>query len=124
MEEPKEVYVGTTKFKVYRDGTVIGPRGKPIKPANNGNGYFYVVAQKKRIGIHRVVAHAYLDAPLTGINIWVHHKDGNRENNAVDNLEVTKRYDYDVMCGREKRKPKNKGWDKLAEQLKDKLSEV
>lgn len=61
----------------------------------NGNDYYM-----KRIAVHRLVLIAF-----TGIEEgkpWVNHKDGNRSNNHLDNLEWTTigdniRHSYDVL---------------------------
>lgn len=61
-----------------------------LKPSVCSNGYLYVSLTdknniKKRIRIHRLVANAF----ITNINrkIDVNHKDGNKKNNHVSNLE-------------------------------------
>ena len=62
---------------------------KYLKPADDGNGYNHVIlcknGQKKHFRIHRLVANAFIDNPknLPQIN----HKDENKLNNKVENLE-------------------------------------
>lgn len=63
--------------------------GKLLKPAYYSNGYQFValsengtVTQKL---LHRIVATAFLPNPLN--KAYVNHKDGNKVNNHVDNLE-------------------------------------
>ena len=51
------------------------------------NGYLYVSISGKDWKIHRLVAKAFVPNP-EGKPI-VHHKDGNKKNNAVSNLEWT-----------------------------------
>lgn len=53
---------------------------------NENNSYLFPM---KRISVHRLVAYAWLDKPLTNKHIWINHKDGNKANNHVDNLEWT-----------------------------------
>ena len=43
--------------------------------------------QQKAFYIHRLVAEAFIDKPRTDIPLEVNHKDGNRQNNKVENLE-------------------------------------
>jgi len=64
-------------------------KGKIKIPNKNKNGYLYIDLWKdnknKKMTIHRAVAMAFLsnDNDYTDIN----HKDGNKTNNIVDNLE-------------------------------------
>ena len=64
-------------------------RVKILKPCNNGNGYYvvYLMKNKKRSVnyIHRLVAQAF----LKNFNNYkcINHKDENKSNNNVDNLE-------------------------------------
>lgn len=63
--------------------------GKPLKVENMGDGYCRIVlmkdASKKRFMCHRLVAMTFIPNPD---NLpYVNHKDGNRSNNCVDNLE-------------------------------------
>ena len=60
-----------------------------LNPNNNGKGYLQVYLTKnkksKKVLIHRLVAQAFLYKP-TDKN-YVNHKDGNKSNNNVNNLE-------------------------------------
>lgn len=51
----------------------------------NSKGYRYVVISKKRVYVHRIVATAFIENPES--KPQVNHKDGNRSNNNVNNLE-------------------------------------
>lgn len=127
MEEPQVIVIDGAKLTVYKDGTIVGPKGHPLKPAHNGRGYYYVVANHKRVGWHRLVAHVYLGVPLSGRNFWIHHKDGNALNNAADNLEIEEKLtgsDYSKVDCRNSKYRGETEWDKLREQLKDKDTEV
>lgn len=79
------------QVNMYQNG-IIGKKtinGKVLKPQNNGNGYKYVAvsfeSKRKNYYVHRLVADAFLEnsESLPQVN----HKDGNKENNAVTNLE-------------------------------------
>lgn len=76
-------------YRFYPDGTVIGPRGKPLKPDPNTTGYLRVTLSKngkiKRIFVHRLVATIFVDNPdnLPHVN----HINGNRQDNRAENLE-------------------------------------
>ena len=74
-----------------------------LKPADNGNGYLFVILCKdgklKNIKIHRLVANAFIPNPykLPVIN----HKDKNRQNNNVNNLEFcTQQYNVDYSLAK------------------------
>lgn len=63
--------------------------GRVIKPQQGSNGYQYVklcrAGESKRRLVHRIVAEAFLRAPLPGEEI--DHVDGNKSENAAHNLE-------------------------------------
>ena len=69
--------------------TIYLSKEKKLKPYNNGYGYMLVDMRKngKRYMrlVHRLVADAFIPNPnnLPQIN----HKDGNKSNNCIDNLE-------------------------------------
>lgn len=75
-------------YEIYEDGTVMGARGLPLKPDVNSTGYLRVSLCKdgrvKRVFIHRLVAEHFLEQREGCV---VNHKDGNRKNNHVSNLE-------------------------------------
>lgn len=77
-------------YAVTEDGQVYSYRRKKyLKPALIGHGYLRVCLckgqEKKNFFIHRLVAEAYLPNPnnLPEVN----HKDENKLNNCVENLE-------------------------------------
>lgn len=63
--------------------------GKVLLNTNKKGGYFSVILRKgekvKTTRIHRLVAEAFLPNPNNFSQ--VHHKDGNKQNNCVENLE-------------------------------------
>lgn len=89
-------------YKVYENGTVqrIKPSvqgqgmrtdnvGKFLKPETQKTGYQRVTlcnkGKTKRFLLHRLVALVHIPNPDN--KPCVNHKDGNKQNNAVDNLE-------------------------------------
>lgn len=86
-EEWKEIRQTAGDYFVSNYGRVISLKlTKPriMKPFNC-NGYLYVSIDGHDRRIHRLVATAFIPNP-EGKKI-VHHKDGNKQNNKVSNLE-------------------------------------
>ena len=75
-------------YRVSNFGRVEGTRGL-MKPYDNGYGYLIAElrqqGKKKHKRVHRLVAEAF----LTNLNLLpeVNHKDENKHNNIVTNLE-------------------------------------
>ena len=89
------------KYAVDDDGSIISVRRNiKLKPYTNDarGGYLMVILWKnsnaKGMYVHRLVAEAFVDNP----HGWqqVHHKDGDKTNNAASNLvwfnKFTKKY--------------------------------
>ena len=58
--------------------------------SHRGNGYLFVRRAGRHFSVHRLVAASFLGHPLPA-DLEVHHKDGNRANNALHNLEYVTR---------------------------------
>lgn len=73
-------YSASNTGKIRNDKT-----GKILKPRVNSRGYCYANINGKEYRIHRVVAECFIPNPdnLPQVN----HKDENKLNNSVDNLE-------------------------------------
>ena len=80
-----------SNYIVYPDGRVYSVRrNKFKKPSINKNGYFYVRIYNKIHKIHRFVAQLFIENPNNFDT--VNHKNGNKLDNHIENLEwVTQR---------------------------------
>lgn len=89
------VIKGFERYEISNKGNVRNVlSGKALKPSLNTGGYQYVTLccsrHRKNKTIHRLVAEAFIQNPLNLPE--VNHKDENKENNNVSNLEwVTKK---------------------------------
>lgn len=65
---------------------------KILKPSDNSHGYFKVNLSKDgvrvNLKIHVLVSIAFLNHKPNGLNLVVNHKDFNKQNNVVENLEI------------------------------------
>ena len=81
-----------TKYMVSNEGTIISPFSKKqLKGWISPNGYRYVYIKKETYLVHRIVAELFLKPPKDVYDVVVNHKDGNKLNNAIDNLEYISR---------------------------------
>lgn len=97
MNTIKEVWVDVRGFEgiyqISNHGNLKSFKGKPegrILSNKNKTGWYFSATLKhnekfKSVKVHRLIAEHFLDANDT--NLVVNHKDGNKQNNHVFNLE-------------------------------------
>lgn len=63
-----------------------------MKPSFDGRGYLQVClsnnGKRKTLKIHKLMAIAFLNHKQNGMSEVINHKDGNKENNNINNIEV------------------------------------
>ena len=79
-----------SEYIVDSDGYVLSKRNnKPLKPSINHKGYaiinIMINGKRKGLAVHTAVAKTFLDDHQDGLQ--VNHKDGNKLNNNLNNLE-------------------------------------
>ena len=77
-----------------------GKKFRLLKPQADGHGYFCIRLYKDKVGktfhAHRLVIKTFLgdrDCPHCGMGLEVNHKDANKTNNRLTNLEYVTRKD-------------------------------
>lgn len=70
---------------LQKDGKYLTIQERILKPFKNNQGYLIVDINRNKVMVHRLVAENFIPK-IIGKDI-VNHKDGNKENNRVSNLE-------------------------------------
>lgn len=85
--------IENTKGKYYisncgRVKSLCGYTAKVLQLYQKENGYLIVKINNKNVLVHRLVAFAFCENKYKDYKTEIHHKDGNRNNNRADNLEI------------------------------------
>lgn len=94
------------KYWVTKSGLIINRKGEAIKEWDNGYGYMVVELRinntPKKHKVHRIVAENFIDNPNNYKE--VNHKDEDKHNNRMSNLEwCDSKYNKRYGTGRERR---------------------
>ena len=82
---PPPLIGGQTGYAASEGGLIRFRNGR-ITPGSSLNGYRYVSINNKSFLVHRLIAGTYL-TPAAAEQTIVNHRDGNRSNNKLENLE-------------------------------------
>ena len=78
-----------SRYTICSNGTILGINGHPLKFAKNKRGYlffnFWLNGKRKTHVVHRAILKSFIPEPKE--YSVVNHKDGNKENNSLENLE-------------------------------------
>jgi len=79
-----------SRYKISSDGDLYGINGRKMKLFKTAKGYFRTSlvcddGKKRTMLIHRLVAMTFI--PEVDDKPYINHKDGNKTNNKIDNLE-------------------------------------
>lgn len=87
-------YSANTEGEIRNDKT-----GKILIPRTSGRGYYTVTIDRKCYRVHRIVAECFIPNPHNFAQI--NHKDENKQNNSVENLEwCDNRYNKTYSTGK------------------------
>lgn len=119
VDEKGEIYSSNT---YHGDGT-IRPKAKTL---NKKRGYWYTRTANRNYSVHRLVAENFIENPEN--KPCVSHKNGDKSDNCVENLEWTtykENHDHAIRTGLSQKHGKNQGVIKYTnEQCADVLARI
>lgn len=80
-----EVFNNPKYHADLENGIIYGTRGQELIPCKTHNGYYTVTVNNKRQKVHRLILMTATQS--NGEGLQVNHKDGNKANNKLSNLE-------------------------------------
>lgn len=121
---------GYEGYKITTEGEVFNERNLLVSPYSR-NGYQTVNVGKspnrKSVDVHRLMGYAYLGL-VPGSKLWVNHKDGNKANNSLSNLELdTPSHNHEHARGTLKRRyarGESSGPGKLSEEAVEAIRQL
>ena len=104
-------YFVSEKGKIFSFKNKINMIELVLEIQNNGYVYvnLYKNGKRKHARVHRLVAEAFIENP--GSKPVVNHKDGNKQNNDVSNLEWVTHKENCIHCHKNKLQINDKGFD-------------
>ena len=92
LNNKRDILKALNNYIIYRDGSLFSKKRKIfIKPYQGKDGYLYLRfnfdKRQKRLAVHRMLANIFIPNPKNKPE--VNHKDGDKLNNCIDNLEWT-----------------------------------
>jgi hypothetical protein len=89
-----EIVKSYSNYLIDEQGNVFSKLKKRLLKPHDNNGYKMVFLKgdngfSKWQYVHRIVANQFITIPDKTGELWVNHKDGNKSNNNVNNLEWT-----------------------------------
>lgn len=88
--------LGRVKSNGFYDSLKRWKPSKILTPQNNGNGYLFIRVGKNDMRyVHRLVCESFLNL-CDDKNLHVNHKDGDKKNNCLSNLEIVSRSQNDL----------------------------
>lgn len=85
------VTIDETRLKVFKNGTIQRKMAnwKEIKnTANQNKGYNVILINKKQYMRSKIIANTFLKIPLDDKSIYICHKDNDKLNCSLKNLEI------------------------------------
>lgn len=83
---------GYSRYVCDADGNVYGVHGTRLRPQPNRQGYLQISVRSDEGRMNLRMAHRLVVAAFYGPipeGMWVNHKNGIRDDNRIDNLEIT-----------------------------------
>ena len=78
-------------YRISSCGRIEGPTGMRTY-GRCKSGYRAMLCRGTELLVHRIMASTFLKVPASNVAYWeINHKDGNKANNHIENLEVTTR---------------------------------
>jgi len=86
--------IDETELKVFNNGTILRKmkEWKEIKNnANQSKGYNVILINKKQYMRSKIIVNAFLQIPLDDKSIYICHKDNDKLNVSLKNLQIKKK---------------------------------
>jgi hypothetical protein len=94
------VTIDETELKVFKNGTIQRKMSnwKEIKnTANQNKGYNVILINKKQYMRSKIIANTFLKIPLDDKSIYICHKDNDKLNCSLKNLEIKQKIKIELL---------------------------